>query len=337
MAGTKRIREVARALRAFTRPDDDKLARVDVAELTRVVLKLVGKEIEARARLVDEVDTCPPVLANEARLVQALTNLLVNAWQALPDPDPMRHVIGVRTGAQGAWAMIEIWDSGPGVPVHLRDQIFEPFVTTKELGAGSGLGLFVCRNIIASLSGQITVEDAPGGGALFRILLPPAAPTIEAVPPTPTPRATPGGRRRVLIIDDDPLVAEALGSRLEGEGFEVRTVLDGLQGLEILLKSDDIDLAYCDVMMKGFSGVDLHEALRRDAPARLEKVVFMSGGASTDEARAFLANHAPDFVQKPFDILTDANARLGSSPPSPSPPSPSPPPPSPRGAGRGSG
>jgi FixJ family two-component response regulator len=64
-------------------------------------------------------------------------------------------------------------------------------------------------------------------------------------------------------------------------------------------------------MMKGFSGVDLHEALRRDAPARLAKVVFMSGGASTDEARAFLEERAADFVQKPFDILADANARLG--------------------------
>jgi PAS domain S-box-containing protein len=312
LAGTKRIREVARGLRAFARPDGDKLTRVDVAEVTRVVLKLVNKEIEVRARLVDEIDACPPVLANEPRLVQVLTSLLVNAWQALPEPDPARHVIGVRTGHEGAWALIEVWDSGPGVPAHLREQIFEPFVTTKEPGAGSGLGLFVCRNIVASLSGQISVEDAPGGGALFRVLLPPAAPTIETLPPAPAePRPVVSDRRRVLIIDDDPLVAEALESSLVSEGFEVRTVLDGLQGLEILLKSDDVDLAYCDVMMKGFSGVDLHEALRRDAPARLAKVVFMSGGASTDEARAFLEERAADFVQKPFDILADANARLG--------------------------
>jgi PAS domain S-box-containing protein len=313
LAGTRRIREVARGLRAFTHPDGDKLGRVDVAEVTRAVLKLVNKEIEVRAQLVDEIDACPPVLANEARLVQVLTSLLVNAWQALPEPDPARHVIGVRTGHEGAWAVIEVWDSGPGVPSHLREQIFEPFVTTKPPGSGSGLGLFVCRNIVASLSGQLTVEDAPGGGALFRVLLPPAAPTIEAMPPAPaSPRAAPaGGRHRVLIIDDDPLVAEALESALEGEAFEVRTVQDGLQGLEILLKSDDVDLAYCDVMMKGFGGVDLYEALRRDAPARLSKVVFMSGGASTDEARAFLAEHTSDFVQKPFDILTDANERLG--------------------------
>src|SRR5262249_25279165 len=97
LAGTQRIREVARARRTFTRPDDERLTQLDVGAVVRAVLKLVGKEIEARARLVEELDTIPPVLANEAQLVQVLTNLLINAWQAIPDPDPARHVIGVRT------------------------------------------------------------------------------------------------------------------------------------------------------------------------------------------------------------------------------------------------
>ena len=166
MAGTERIRHVTRELSTFTRPNDERLSVIDVGHVVRSVLKLVRKDIEARARLMEELGPCPAVQANEARLVQVLVNMLMNAWQALPAPDPARHVIGLRTGTQDGQALIEIWDSGPGVPVELREQIFEPFITTKDIGAGTGLGLFVCRNVVKALQGHISVHDAPGGGPL---------------------------------------------------------------------------------------------------------------------------------------------------------------------------
>ena len=146
--------------------------------------------------------------------MQVLVNLLMNAWQALPEPDPARHVIGVRTGIHESRALIEIWDSGPGVPEARRAEIFEPFVTTKDVGAGSGLGLFVCRNIIDALHGQITVNDAPGGGALFRITLPATEqPNVASAPPPVIEAKT--RRPRILIIDDDAMVARCLGLTLE--------------------------------------------------------------------------------------------------------------------------
>jgi CheY-like chemotaxis protein len=175
--------------------------------------------------------------------------------------------------------------------------------------------IFVCRNVVKALDGSIGVHEAPGGGALFRISLPPAAPVAptaarpaQAAPVTPDPD---GRRGRVLIIDDDALVARALVSRFQGGPFEVRAVHDGRVGLEILLADDGLDLVYCDLMMNGFSGMDVYEAARRRAPERAEKVVFMSGGAFTTEARAFLAQRRHAFVQKPFDILEDAQRRIG--------------------------
>jgi PAS domain S-box-containing protein len=314
LAGTERIRHVTRELSTFTRPNDERLATIDVGVVVRSVLKLVRKEIEARAHLVEELGPAVAVEANEARLVQVLVNLLMNAWQALPAPEPARHVIGVRTGIKDGETLIEIWDSGPGVPVDMRQQIFEPFITTKAIGAGTGLGLFVCRNIIKSLKGRIEVEDAPGGGALFRVLLP-AAPSVPAAVAAPASVIVPGGasrRRRVLIIDDDALVARALAARFAADGlFEVRTVLDSREGLALLLTDDGLDLAYCDLMMNGFSGMDVDAALRRQAPEKASKVVFMSGGAFTSEARTFLDQRREAFVQKPFDILADARRRLG--------------------------
>jgi PAS domain S-box-containing protein len=320
LAGTERIRHVTRELSTFTRPDAERLSVVELGDVVASVLKLVRKEIEARARLVEDLGPCPPVHANEARLVQVFVNLLMNAWQALPSPDPTRHVIGVRTGTEGGQALVEIWDSGPGVPAKLREQIFEPFITTKDIGAGTGLGLFVCRNVVQSLRGTIAAHEAPGGGALFRILLPPAAALVAASAgvsgPVPVSGGAPasngdGRRLRVLIIDDDALVARALASRFQGGPFDVRAVHDGRVGLEILLADEEPDLVYCDLMMNGFSGIDVYEAARRRAPARAEKVVFMSGGAFTTEARTFLAERRHAFVQKPFDILEDARRRVG--------------------------
>ena len=220
----------------------------------------------------------------------------------------------MRIATEGGQAVVEVSDSGPGVPPPLRERIFEPFVTTKDIGAGTGLGLFVCRNVVKSLQGTITVHDAPGGGALFRVVLPPAEAVTAAPSLAPAAADQPadqGQRRRVLIIDDDTLVARALASRFSGGPFEVRTVHDGRVGLEILLSDEGLDLVYCDLMMNGFSGMDVYEAARRRSPERAAKVVFMSGGAFTSEARKFLAERREAFVQKPFDILEDARRRIG--------------------------
>jgi signal transduction histidine kinase len=310
--GTKRIREVTRELRTFTRPDDERQADVDVAAAVRSVLKLVRKEIEARARLVEELVPGAVVRANEARLVQVLTNLLINAWQAITEPNPARHVIGVRAVAVGGEAIIEIRDSGPGVPAALRDRIFEPFVTTKDIGSGSGLGLFVCRNIVTTLRGQLSVHEAPEGGALFRVALPLAPTRTDAsagARPSDARAAAAVHRPRILIIDDDAMVAGALASRFDG-AYEVRTVLDARQGLELVLGERPFDLVYCDVMMKDFGGMEVHQALERHAPDRLPSVVFMTGGAFTPAASEFLDQRRGATVHKPFDIVADARSRL---------------------------
>jgi signal transduction histidine kinase/CheY-like chemotaxis protein len=314
LTGSDRIRQVTKELNTFARLDDERLTAIDVASVARSVLKLVRKEIDARARLVEDFETSPKVLANEARLAQVLTNLFINAWQALPEPDPARHVIGVRTCTEDANAVIEVWDSGPGVPAARREEIFEPFVTTKDVGDGTGLGLFVCRNIVSSLQGKISVHESPEGGALFRVVLPAAQEAAEANTPVTAFNGRKRGieqRVRILIVDDDDGVARGLSSRLAGDLFEVRTALSGRQGLDILLEDEGLDLVYCDVMMRDFTGIDLYETLQQRAPQTLRKVVFMTGGAFTDRAQSFLSQHRDACVQKPFDIVADVRRRFG--------------------------
>jgi signal transduction histidine kinase/CheY-like chemotaxis protein len=308
-SGTSRIAGITRDLRTFTRPDESTLSRVDIRTVVESVLRLVAKEVEARALLVLDVKDTPAVIGNEARLVQVVLNLLVNAFQALPSDEPSRNQVHVATRTDGERVVIEVADSGPGVPPAYRQLIFEPFFSTKEIGQGSGLGLFVCRNIVRGFSGEIEVDDRPGGGALFRVTLP-AAGAAEAavVAPPPPPPAPRGGH--VVLIDDDTMVARALALQLREAGYRVTTFSDGQTGIDGLLSSGDVDLVFCDLMMTGMTGIELAERLAIAAPEIANRLVLMTGGAFSPAAREFVARHRERTVEKPFDIVAEAQRRL---------------------------
>jgi CheY-like chemotaxis protein len=253
----------------------------------------------------------PRVMANQARLVQVVLNLLINAWQALPDPDPERHRIEVRTLAELPWAVIEVADTGPGVPPADRPRIFEPFFTTKEIGTGTGLGLFVCRNLVASVGGDIALADRPGGGALFRVRLRATdqVPETAAAAPGESEPKPADHRPRVLIIDDDPSVARSLALVLDSE-VDAIPVVDPREGLEILVNDAQIDLAYCDLMMRGLNGMDFYEQLQARAPEQVRKLVFMTGGTFTARSSSFVAQQRERVVFKPFDVIAETRRRL---------------------------
>jgi CheY-like chemotaxis protein len=309
--GIDRIATITRDLRSFTRPDDTHLGPLDVRTAIESVLRVLRKDIEARARLRLSLADTAPVLASEPRLVQVVTNLLVNAQQALPPGPAAAQEIVIATRQEQQRVVIEVGDTGPGVPVAERERMFEPFTTTKPVGQGTGLGLFVCRNIINGLGGQISVHDRPGGGALFRVELP------MAQSPASEHRASPGvGRRstsswQVLVIDDEPRVAGTLASQLELAGMHVQVVFDGSAASALLLGTAEFDLIYCDLMMGGMTGMDLATLLEACAPERLARTVFMTGGAFTPGAAAFIADHPGACVEKPFDIVAETRRRLG--------------------------
>jgi PAS domain S-box-containing protein len=309
--GAERVRQVTGDLRTFVRPDDQTVTAVDLASVVRAALDLVRKEIEPRAQLEVSVGVTPPVEANEARLLQVLLNLLVNAWQALPDPDPTRHRITLRTWTEDGRVCIEVSDTGPGIPPDDVERIFEPFFSTKDVGTGTGLGLFVCRNIVADFGGDISVQPRPGGGTVFRVRLPPSrrAPTPAPTPlPPPLPRPGAGPRYRVVVVDDDHAVAQMLAASL-ADDFDVRVVHDSTQAIELLAHLD-FDLAYCDLMMQGLTGVDIHDQLQSRAPQTLQKLVFMTGGAFTRRTAEFTKRFPDQVIYKPFDILAETQRRL---------------------------
>jgi CheY-like chemotaxis protein len=239
-------------------------------------------------------------------------NLLLNAMHAVENPKRCDAEIVVRTYAEAGRATLEVEDSGVGVPASDRERIFDPFFSTKGIGEGTGLGLFVCRNIARGFGGDITVEDRARGGARFRLNLPARAENSTGLAPTsknPATNVTPE-RGRILLVDDEPLLEQALADTLRHAGHEVSSVRSGAKALELLLSPEPFDLVYCDLMMGGMTGMDLAHALHERAPHRLRHVVFMSGGAFTQEARDFLEVHRDQSVDKPFDIVSETRTRL---------------------------
>jgi CheY-like chemotaxis protein/anti-sigma regulatory factor (Ser/Thr protein kinase) len=280
---------------------------VSVVAAAVAALKVVGAELKRRARIVEEYEDTPPVHASATRLEQVFVNLLVNAGHAIPDGPPDRNEVRVRVRSEGERVVAEVRDTGAGIPPEILGRIFDPFFTTKPRGTGTGLGLPISRGIVKSLGGEIAVESSLGVGTTFRVSLPalPAAavprtaPSEEMAPSAvhhPKPR-----RIRVLVVDDEPLVADMLQRTLSDQN-DVTVATDARTALEYVLSGSEFDLIFCDLLMPRMTGMDLYDELKARRPGVEQRIVFMTGGAFTERAAQFLATVTNRKLSKPFDL-----------------------------------
>jgi CheY-like chemotaxis protein len=261
---------------------------------------MAWNEIRHRARLVrDYGEDVPRIFGNEGRLGQVVLNLLVNAAQALPEGAAEANQITLRTFRKGDRVVVAVRDSGAGIAPEHRARLFEPFFTTKPVGVGTGLGLYICRQIVESMGGTISVESIPGGGATFAVALPIAACGAQApvVVDTPVPAVR---RARILSVDDEPRIGSVLKQALAPH--EVVDLTSAEQALERIRKGERFDLIFCDLMMPRVTGMDFHAALTVEAPEQARRTVFLTGGAFTARAHAFLDQVENPRVEKPFNL-----------------------------------
>ncbi|MBI3073612.1 MAG: hypothetical protein HYY84_15985 [Deltaproteobacteria bacterium] len=167
------IRTIVQDLRLFARANDDSPRSFDVRATLRSALRICSMNLQARARLVEDLREVPLVNGKEARLGQVFLNLLVNAIQAIPAGARDQNEIRVATGVDARGRVnIVIQDSGGGIPADVEAHLFEPFFTTKPPGIGSGLGLAISRDIVSAHGGEIRWESQPGNGTKFTVVLP---------------------------------------------------------------------------------------------------------------------------------------------------------------------
>lgn len=322
--GAERIRLIVEDLRKFSREGSDDRERVDLREVAAPALRMVRHALRDRAKLVEDYSAIPPVLGSGARLGQVLLNLLVNAVQAIPPGQAEQHTVRIRTlTAPEGQAQLEVSDSGRGIAPEVLPHIFEPFFTTKSHEEGTGLGLSICQQIVRAHGGEIRVRSELGQGSVFTILLPAAPPERpRATEPvhrpveedTSTVRTT--RRGRILIVDDEPRLAQSMRLLL-APNHDVVTTTRGSEALEWVASGQRFDLVVCDLQMPGTTGMDIYDRLREQAPELARRLVFMSGGAFTPAASAFIRSVPNQVLEKPVRpevLLATIDAALEPAP-----------------------
>jgi PAS domain S-box-containing protein len=292
LEGAERMRVILRDLRTLARPDDRGEGAADVRGLLEYAAAVASSEIRPRARLVWEVGDVPPVRGGEGRLGQVLVNLLVNAAHATPEGDPEGHVIRLSAArrADGKVA-IAVQDGGAGIAPENLARVFDPFFTTKPVGVGTGLGLWVCQSIVTAAGGAIEVESELGRGSTFRVILPAA----EGAPCAARRPRDGRSLRKVLVVDDEPLVTATVRRQLASD-FWVEAASDPADALS-RVAAGGYAAVICDVEDR--AALEVIEALRSADPALAGRVLLVSGGAPPELSDRLVASGAR-VLAKPF-------------------------------------
>ncbi len=297
----ERATGLCRRLMTLARGGSPVRRRLAPRVLVEGALDLIRAAVEPAVRVAVEVPPDLPEVAGVAsELEEVLVNLVMNARDASP------HGATVRVSARrvGAGVELAVEDEGPGVPHEERPRIFEPFYTTKSVGTGTGLGLAVVERVVRDHGGQVRVEDGVGPdggarGARFVVVLPGVAPGEDA-------ERAPGAERidevacRVLVVDDEALVRDAVVAMLRADGHDVRAAGSAEEVLAEPAWMTAADVLVTDVLMPGVTGLELAERAVALHPGL--RVVLMSGFLPEGPSWPRVADGAWDVLEKPFRV-----------------------------------
>jgi PAS domain S-box-containing protein len=299
---SERLRSIVRDLKIFSRPPGTPFGPIDIRNVLESSLRMAWNELKHRAKIDRDFQPIPPVSGDESRLGQLFLNIIVNAAHAMDEGKANQNVLSLFTGVDDKGrAMVRIRDTGTGMSPDVLSHIFTPFYTTKAVGVGTGLGLSICHRIVQALGGEIRVESELGNGTTFHIFLPPAETSTPSQQTERVRRPVALASARILVIDDEPIVGTAI-KRAMSKGHEVVIEQSARRALERIRSGESFDIILCDLMMPDMTGADFYTELYRLAPERAANMIFMTGGAFTPNAHAFLNSITNDRLEKPFDM-----------------------------------
>jgi two-component system NtrC family sensor kinase len=315
----ERAGRIVKNLLLFTREATPERRSVNLNELVERTLALRSYELKVENITVEfqRDPNLPLTLADPTQMQQVILNLVVNAEQAIQQGRGQGR-IRVRTLRRSPQRLaLEVTDDGPGVPSEIAGRIFDPFFTTKPVGMGTGLGLSIVYGIVQEHGGEISFESQPGRGATFLVELPivaassaspqeglamPAAPEQLQLPgPASVESGGPGParRERVLVVEDEPTVAQLIADVLSEEGYRVDTLLDSREGLE-RLRQQAYDLVICDLKMPRLDGRAFYRALVRAGSPLQHRMIFVTGDTLAPHTIEFLDSTGLPYLAKPF-------------------------------------
>ncbi len=307
----RRGAEMVGQVLSFARGQGGRRTEVVTAQLIEDVVRIARDTLPKDIALVTRVaPALPPLVGDATQFHQVLLNLCVNARDAMPEggtltisveaitvPAPAEGLPGEVAAAE--YLVLQVEDTGTGIPADLLEQIFDPFFSTKAPGKGTGLGLSTSQAIVKAHGGQIRVDSEIGRGSTFRVYLP----TLEtagtaplAAPERPLVR---GGGETVLVVDDEPAIRRITTLSLEAFGYRVLVAADGAEALTLYQqRRAEIAVVITDMMMPVMGGEGLIRALVRLNPA--VRIICVSGISSHEKLVRETSPNAVRFLTKPF-------------------------------------
>jgi PAS domain S-box-containing protein len=313
----QRARELIAQMLAFARRQRGERRVLSLAPLVGQTLQLLRATLPSSLTVEfqgAEFEHEAQVAADAVQLEQVLFNLCINARDAIQGPGSIRVRLARQVGSWrcascrargdgGSWVALSVADSGCGIAPELLERIFEPFISTKDVGRGSGMGLAMVHGIVHDHGGHVMLDTAPGRGSVFSVLLPPAqAEGVAAVDaPAATDTATaPALCGRVMVVDDEAMVGEFMAERLDSWGLDVVLHNDPLQALRWLEDANNrLDLLITDQTMPLLTGLELAQ---RTAALRPGLPVLLYSGHTEGLDPAELRRHGVcALLRKPVD------------------------------------
>ncbi len=311
---TESAAQLTRALLGFARRGKHLASRVSLHDVAIGVASLMRRALDRRIEVVTQFKaTTGDVVGDFSQLEQVFMNLVVNARDAMPE-EGGRIIIATRdyemgedeaarreNMRRGPCVVLEVSDNGSGIAPHIRDRMFEPYVTTKKggEGGGTGLGLATVWGIVENHGGAIEAIAA-SPGTILRAFFPAAIEAAVGAPKNDTPANVVHGTGAVLVVDDERPVREALAAALRGLGYRVLVAEDGAAAIEIVRGETKIDAVLLDMVMPRMDGKATYLALREVRPDL--RVVLTTGFALNEEAQRILDLGVREFISKPFSV-----------------------------------
>jgi two-component system NtrC family sensor kinase len=298
----ERCARIVRTFLAMARQQQRQRGPVAMNDVVLAALEIAAYPVRTSSIVVelDLADDVPLIRADADQLHQVVLNLVVNAQQSLQDqPGPRKLRIASRYDERANAIRVTVADNGPGIPVHVRARIFEPYFTTKPMGVGTGVGLAVSLGIVEAHGGTLSVDCPDDGGAVFTISLPVGDVDVLAGADATLPGRPAGVRRSVLIVDDEADIREALREILAVAHHRVATASSGQEALQ-RIAAERYDVILTDIRMPDLDGRALYQEIERRWPGLRSRVVFVTGDTLASSLREFVTQTGRPVLEKPF-------------------------------------
>jgi signal transduction histidine kinase/ActR/RegA family two-component response regulator len=308
LQASQRLAELTRQLLAYSRKARMLQTPTDLHEVIAQAVTLARRSMDPNITIVTELNARNATVAGDAALLQsAVLNLLINARDAMHDGGTLTVATAslelTRSNSKGlpvgSCVVLEVIDTGRGIPTDQVAQIFDPFFTTKPVGKGTGLGLAAVAGTIKAHGGSIEVNSDLGAGTAFRVYLPCTEP--EQPQPASSGTAVVHGQGEILLVEDDAMVSMTAVATLKSFGYDVTHAPDGKTALEqVSAHPGRFQLVVLDLRMPGLSGEATFEKLHELEPAL--PILIWSGYAAEQDVSSMLKRGAVGFVQKPYRV-----------------------------------